>query len=53
MEGNIENKSDCTTLVDTKTIFEPDPNPKNNPIWPKKKTKPKTNHKLGHIKSKN
>ena len=34
IDGTIENKSWSTTWADPKTIFEPDPNPKSNPLGP-------------------
>ena len=42
IEGNMENESCSTTLVDLKTVFEPYPNHKNSPLGPQKvKTTPK------------
>ena len=36
MEGNKENESCSNTWVDPKTVVEPDPSPKNGPLWPQK-----------------
>ena len=42
IEGTIENKSCSATWVDPKTGFQPDPDPKNSPLGPKKvKNEPK------------
>ena len=46
IEGNIQNESWTTTLLDPKTDFEPYPNPKNSPLGPQKvKNNPKINSK--------
>ena len=36
IEQNSENKSHYSILGDPKTVFEPYPNPKNNPLVPQK-----------------
>ena len=36
IDRNIENESCSTIWVDPKTVVEPYPNPKNNPLGPKK-----------------
>ena len=48
VEGNIENESCSTSLVDPKTVFEPHNEPKKSPKIQKEIT-----HKLDKIKSKN
>ena len=35
IERTMKNKSCSATWVDQKTVFEPKPNPKNNPLGPK------------------
>ena len=47
LEGSIENKSCSATPEDPKNVFEPYPNPKNNPLGPKEdNTFQKTNLKV-------